>query len=192
MRDEVTRKALHLLSATLPVAWGLDIIGTSTVRTALIGALGVALIIEFARSSSPRMRELFDRAVGPMLRPHEARTLTGATWLAAAMLLSVVLFPTRAAVTALWAAAVGDAAATLLGRVAAKGESGTGTKTFVGSLACVVATAVGAWWLAGASATVATAIGVAAAVAERPRLVIDDNARVALAAGAAAWGLLAA
>jgi dolichol kinase len=192
LRAEVTRKALHLVAAAAPVAWGLGGVTSAAVRTALALALGVALLVELARRTSPRAHAAFDALFGTLVRPHETRALTGATWLVMAMLASVVIFPPAAAIIALWAVAVGDAAAALVGRLAALRRTPSTAKTHAGSLACALATGAGAWWLVGAPWAIAGVIGLVAALAERPRLGLDDNVRVAFAAGFAAWVLLVA
>lgn len=186
LRQEFTRKALHLLSAAFPIAWGLGLVDAAAVRMALLVLATAAIVAEAARASIPAVRSGIDRLAGSLFRTHETRGILGATWLAVAMALAVIVLPPRAALTALWAVAVGDAAAGLVGRALA--PSGRG-KTFAGSLACALAAAAGAWWLADAMPVRALAIGLAAAAAERPHLAIDDNLRVTLAAGLAAWGL---
>jgi dolichol kinase len=96
------------------------------------------------------------------------------------------------------AVAVGDAAAAVVGRLAAQvraagGRAGPpGAKTWEGSLACAAASALAALLVAGLGAPAALACGAAAALAERPRAPLDDNVRIAAAAGAAAWGAPAA
>jgi dolichol kinase len=60
-------------------------------------------------------------------------------------------------------------------------------KTWEGSIACAAATTLAALLVARLPAGAALACGAAAALAERPRGPIDDNIRVAGAAGAAAW-----
>lgn len=190
LQAELARKALHLSSAALPVAWSMGALSASSVRLILLVACGAALLIEAGRRASPAVQRAFSAVVGTLLRPHERAALTGATWLALSMLAAVLLLPTAAALVALWAAAVGDGLASVVGRLAAR-ASGTasGTKTWAGSIACALATAIGAWWLAAIAVGPAVVIGIAAAAAERPRLALDDNVRVAAAAGLAAWVL---
>lgn len=187
VRAELARKALHLSTAIVPVAWGLGFVTAPTVRAALVAAVAVALSVELARRTWPGAQRQFHARFGAMLRAHEARAFTGSTWLALAMLAVVLLFPAPAAIVALWAAAVGDGLASIVGRLTSHDAS---RKTWAGSLACVAATAAGAWWLAGAAIGPALLVGVAAAAAERPRVTLDDNVRVTVAAGAAAWVLL--
>jgi dolichol kinase len=184
-RTELTRKALHLSTAIVPIAWGLGWASVTTVRNGTLLLAGVAMLAEAARAALPPVRAAIGRLVGALFRPHEWRGVLGATWLALAMGLAALLLPSRAAIVAIWAAAVGDAAAALIGRTFARREG----KSSIGSLACLAATAAGAMWLASATPAAALAIGAAAAVAERPRLPLDDNLRVAAAAGLAAWVL---
>lgn len=187
-RAEVSRKGIHLASSVFPVAWGLGWVAPAVVKGALAAALCIAVALEASRRALPAVQRWFMAWFGDMLRAHESRALTAATWILAAMLLCALLLPPRAALCALWAGVVGDAAAALSGRALA-GRAASEGKTWVGSAACAAASAIGAWWLAAASPVAALGVGLAAALAERPQLAIDDNARVAVAAGLAAWGL---
>jgi dolichol kinase len=164
------------------------VLSPELLRLLLTVALAVAILVEGARQLSARARSAFDTLFAPLLRPHERSGLTGATWLAAAMLGALLVFPPRAAVVALWAVAAGDGAASIVGRLAARGRALPG-KTFAGSLTCAAVTTLGAVWLAAAPWMSALAIGAATALAERPRGPLDDNLRVAAIAGIAAWAL---
>lgn len=184
-RTELTRKAMHLSTAVVPIAWGLGWVPGATVRNGVLLLAGLAMLAEAARAALPPMRAAIGRLVGSLLRPHEWRGVLGATWLAIAMGLAALLLPSRSAIVAIWAAAVGDAAAALVGRSFVAGEG----KSAIGSAACLVTTALGAVWLAAATPVSGIAIGLAAALAERPRMPLDDNLRVTAAAGLAAWML---
>jgi len=170
------------------VSWGLGLVDRPRLLALLGAGLAIALILEIGRRRSAAVREAFGRWFGFMLRGHETTRLTGATWILAAMLLAVATFPARAALCALWAGVFGDAAAAIIGRAVAARAAAQG-KTWAGSIACALASAVGPLWLAAAAPFEAIVIGLAAAAAERPALALDDNARVALAAGLAAWAL---
>lgn len=192
-RAELSRKGIHLASSIFPLAWGLGWVEPGVVRGALAAGLALALTLEFARRRLPAVQRRFTSLLGGMLRAHESRALTGATWILAAMLLCALLLPARAAICGLWAGVVGDATAALAGRALAgralAGRSAATGKTWTGSAACALASAAGALWLAAASPVAALGVGIAAAFAERPHVWIDDNARVAIVAGLAAWGL---
>jgi dolichol kinase len=192
LRHELARKALHLATAALPVLWAAGLLTTEALRAALGVAVAIALTIEVLRLRHARLAASFTAAVGSMLRPHEARRLTGATWLAIAMAGVVWLAPPRAALAALWAAAVGDASAAIVGRSIAawRGHAADG-KSLAGFVAALVATALGCRVLVGTTWPVAAALGAVAALAEWPRRPFDDNLRVAgaVALAAAALGL---
>lgn len=181
----MTRKALHLATALIPLAWSQGWMPVGQLRRGLLILAIVAVIAEAARALIPAVRTAITQLAGSLFRPHEQQRILGATWLAVAMAGAALAFPPRAAIAAIWAVAVGDAAAALVGRA----TGNTVGKTVVGSMACAVTAALGAWWLAGASWPAAGGIGLAAAVAEHPRLAVDDNLRVTVAAGLAAWAL---
>ena len=187
-RGEYTRKALHLLVAILPIAYArgasrkliLGLFGTGTV---------VVLLMEGARWMSPGFRRVFSRWLGPILKPREHVATTGAAWLWPACLATVLVLSREGAVSATWCATVGDPLAALAGHGyhSLRGSaSGTG-KTFVGSAACFVASFLGIAALTHYSLVAAVTIALAATVFERLPLPVDDNLRVAAAAGVAAW-----
>lgn len=182
LRHELARKAIHLAAAAVPVAYAL---GAPRARllAGLLLLLAIALLVELARWWLPAARRAFTRATGALLRPHEHAGLSGATWMVASFALVVWLAPPRAAIAAMWAVAVGDAAAALVGRalggrVFGRRAARTG-KSLEGSVACAVATAVGAFAVAQVGPAASLVAGVAAAAAEWPSAPGDDNLRVA-------------
>lgn len=186
-RAELARKAIHIATAVLPLSLAFGWTTLEALRLVLTGAAALALLIEIGRKASSRFAERFASAVGGLLRGHERGALTGATWLALAMAIVLWAAPLHAAVAALWAAAVGDAAAALVGKGLSRLRATKPTgKTLAGSLAALVATALGVWWLTPATAAVAAGIGAVAALAERPALPVDDNLRITLAVAVAA------
>ncbi|MBX3134410.1 MAG: hypothetical protein KF689_13590 [Gemmatimonadaceae bacterium] len=187
LRAEVARKALHAATAALPIAWAYGALTAEQVRAALSAAVAIAVIVELLRRNAPSVQSRFLAAVGPLLRAREEHALTGATWLALGMASVAWLAPERAAIAALWAAAVGDAAAALAGRAvrALRRRPATG-KTIAGAVACALATALGARWLLAVTPGVAAALGVVAAAAEWPARPGDDNLRITLAVAVAA------
>lgn len=191
-RAELTRKAIHVATAALPIAWALDLVTTAVVRTTLAGALGAALAVEVLRRAHAPTAARFERAFGALLRSHERHAITGATWLAGGMALAAWLAPREAAIAALWAAATGDAAAALVGSglSAWRGRRADG-KTLAGSMAALAVTALGVRALLSVSWTDALLLGAVAAAAEWPRRPLDDNLRITVAVALAASLLLA-
>ncbi len=182
LRREIARKLLHLSAVAVPIAYAAGLPRRQIVSVLAVLA-GVALLVELARRRSRRAREVFVGATGLLLREHEYRALSGATWLILALLLAAALLPVPAAIAAMWAVTVGDAAAALVGRTFGRRRAGR-SKSLEGSLACAVATGLGAFFVAHLAAGVALAAAVAAAVAEFPERPLDDNLRIVVAVGA--------
>ena len=158
--------------------------------TALAALALIALLVELARARTATGARWFARAFTPLLRAHEGHALTGATWLLASMCLGVALLPLPAAIAATWAAAVGDAAAALVGMRWGRHRSPRDGKSLEGSLACAAASFAGAWLVARLAPPLALVAALVAAVAERLPWPRDDNARlVALVGLATAVGL---
>lgn len=186
-RRELARKAIHLATAILPIAWALGWLERGAVLVLLSAAVVLALAIEFARHRGLAFGAWFDARFGALMRRHEARELSGATWLALGMWSAVVLAPATAAISALWAGAVGDASAAIVGRTAATlRRSAPSGKSFAGALAGALATAAGLLWLTDLARWEAMLLGIIAAIAEWPARPADDNLRVVLAVALAA------
>ncbi len=202
---ELGRKGIHLCSALFPLALAFAWVPRFALLALLGAGLVIAAVIEIGRRRSEAMQRWFLSWFGWMLRSHETTHLTGASWILLAMFVAVLLLPPTVAIATLWAAVVGDAAAALVGRTVSqmispgrreasrddRRNGARGPKSWSGSPACVLASAIGPLWLVGASLPAAMMIGVAAAAAERPMVRLDDNVRVAFSAGATAWALAA-
>jgi dolichol kinase len=175
---ELARKAIHLTTAAVPIALARGV-SQDHVTTAVAACFAIACVLEVFRRTSQRVDALFRRLVGELLRSHEVESrLTGAFWLLGALLLACLLLDTRDAIAVTWAASVGDASAALAGRAWRAWSPGEG-KTWVGSAALMLTTVLGAAWLAKLGWPAALLVGVAAMVAERPAVALDDNVRVA-------------
>jgi dolichol kinase len=181
LRRELTRKALHLLSTAVPVGYAVGL-PRSAVVAGLAVALGAAVAVELGRVRSARTRTVFDARVGLLLRAHERRNLSGATWLTIALLVAAVCFPRDVAIAAMCAVSLGDAAAAVVGRALARARPAQ-RKSFSGSAACFTTSAIAAHTIAGFVWREALIVGALAAVAERPRRPLDDNLRITIAVG---------
>jgi dolichol kinase len=171
---EGARKALHLATSAVPLAYAAGV--SRTLLLWFLGAaLAVALLVELARRQSPAVAQRFVRWTAGMLRAEESSgALTGATWMALGYVATLVIAPRDAAIAAMWAVAAGDGVATLVGR-----RFGTpGTKSVAGSVAMLLVTVLGGWWVAELALGWAVAAALAATVAERWPAVGNDNVRI--------------
>lgn len=188
MRRELSRKAFHVASVVLPLlVW---IAPRPLAVAVLVPVAAVALAVDFARLRLRWPRYHFLRLTRTMLRPHERRGLAGATYMAGAYAAALLVFPKPLAVAAMLYAGLGDAAAALVGKRWGRHRTrwGKSWEGFAAALAVNLAAglAVGALDprlpLAGALAG-----AVAGAALELAPLPLDDNLRVTLGGGAAAW-----
>jgi len=187
LRRELARKALHVTSAVVPVAYAAGA-PRALLLPAVVTLAGIAAAVEVARARSDRARERFLRATGVLLRAHEHHEISGATWMLVAFALAVALYPPPVAVAAMWGVSIGDASAAVVGRVAAARREARGAvaepgKSAAGSIACFAATFVGAAMIARLAVGESVVAALAAAAAERPTRPFDDNLRIVAAAG---------
>ena len=188
LRHELVRKALHLSATVFPLAYGLGA-SHGIIESALAVVSAVAILTELLRRSNASFAAAFDRIFGSLIRGREKTRITGATWLALSCLVAVAVLSRSAAVAALWCATAGDPAATIVGKVVTYNQqSGArdGGKTIAGSLGCALVSFAGVWMVAGYAPALAIVIAVTAAIAESMPVRIDDNIRIAAAAGAMA------
>jgi dolichol kinase len=185
LRRELARKAIHLLSAAAPLLYATGVLPRRYLVWLLAWLLALAVVVELGRARVAAARGVFDRWVGMLLRPHERDRWAGATWLLAAFLGVVLLLPAPLAIAAMWAVAVGDACAAIVGRAFGRVRPGGGGKSLEGALACFAATYVGALAVARLTAVEAGVAALAATLAEWPSRPADDNVRIALAVGGA-------
>lgn len=185
-RHELQRKAIHLSSAAIPVAYAW-LFSQRVMLLLLVAACAVALAVEVGRRRSPAVASLFSRTVGPMLRSHETERAVGATWMLLSYLLVVAVAPKPAAIAGMCAVSLGDGVAALVGRAIGRVRLGTTGKSLEGAIACFLVTMAAAIGIAELGTAAAALAALVATLAELPRGPGDDNARVALATTAAAW-----
>lgn len=189
--NEVRRKLIHLGASVFPLIYALV---ERPVMLAITAALVIGLLgPDLARLYSERMQMLATRVMGPVLRGAETRTLTGATWMAIAGLLCVLLFPKWIAIVAFLFLSISDALAALIGR--RFGRAAPGRKSLAGSGAFLASALAIALLLLPGQALAAAAGAVTATVAEALRLRIgsfevDDNLTIALVGGGTIYAVM--
>ena len=183
----ISRRALfHILS-------GLSIVIAALLlpRTVLLIALGVAaaafLSIDLIRLRVPRLNRRFVQLLMPFLKRNEAYRLTGSSYMLAASLIALLVFPRDIAVLAICFLAVGDTSATLVGGYI--GKMKIFGKTLEGVLACFISCVAAGLILyqVGLNISVLTVIvgAVGATIAEALPLPINDNLTIPLLSGLA-------
>ena len=188
LRRELQRKRIHIATALVPLAvWYLP---RPTAIAMLGAAVAVALGVEWGRRRVRWVRHRFLRLTRAMLRGHERHGLAGATYMAIAYLLALLLLPQRIAVAAMLYNALGDSAAAIVGRKWGRHRTSWG-KSWEGAAAAFVVNLGIGLALPGIGLPAAL-IGAAASTGlEFLPLPLDDNLRITLGGGLALWAAAA-
>lgn len=131
----------------------------------LTAALLVAVVLDLARLRGG-FQAWLDRWLPGVYRPEETPGVSGATLLVVGYLLAVAMVPARPAAGGILALAVGDPAASVVGRRFAGARDRLG-KSWPGSLACFAAAGGALWALPDLPLPAAAAGGAMAALIER-------------------------
>jgi dolichol kinase len=116
LKNEVYRKAFHILLILAPIAYYQLGKWLSLAIFASIATIVVSL--DYARRSNPAVKTVFAKIFGIILREHELAgdKLCGASWVALAACINFLLFSPEIAVTAFSILVFSDAAAAIIGR----------------------------------------------------------------------------
>ncbi|MCK9556827.1 MAG: SEC59/DGK1/VTE5 family protein [Candidatus Cloacimonetes bacterium] len=178
--SETLRKSIHLSSLVIPLGYRYTLEYNRRIAFAmLLAALVVSLVIEFNRFWQRSFRKTFHRLFGMILRRHELKDFTGATYLLVSSLLCVAFFDERIAAASIAFLSIGDTFAALIGMNFGKRKFLRNNKSLEGSLACFVTCAVfGLWWLANPWLAIIGAL--TATAAELSSVPLDDNIKIPL------------
>lgn len=154
----------------------------------MAAAVAVALGVEWARRSVRWVRHRFLRSTRVMLRGHERNGIAGATYMAVAYLLALLLFPRAVAVAAMLYNALGDSAAAIVGRKWGRHRTGWGKSWEGAAAALLVNLGVGAA-IPGIGPGAVLIGALASAALEFLPLPLDDNLRITLGGGMVLWAV---
>ncbi len=188
MKRELARKSFHVASVVLPLLVWLAPRPVALAVLVPVAAVGLAVDLARLRLRAPRYH--FLRLTRTMLRPHERHGLAGATYMAVAYALALVLYPKPVAVAAMLYNGLGDATAALVGKRWGRHRTrwGKSWEGFAAGLAVNLAVGCAVGWAdPGLTPLGIVAGALAASVVELLPLPLDDNLRVTLGGGAAAW-----
>jgi dolichol kinase len=142
--------------------------------TILAAATFIALAVELGRRVSPAFSRTFGAFFGPMLRPGEARTLTGATTLSMGFTAAALLFPGSPALAGVLIAGLADPGAALVGRRFGRVRY-RGGKSVEGSIGFLIVAFVVLAAMPDVPLASAALVAGLAALLEAPTLPVDDN-----------------
>ena len=188
LKNEIIRKTIHISSITIPLAYRYVL---NYNKFPLIITLGVitlfAIAIEYFRFERRNIGLLFSEIFGFLIREHENKDLTGATYLLTSSVFCIAVFPADIAFCALCFLAIGDTAAALVGGKFGKRKIYKTAKSLEGSIACFVVCFVFAiLFLDSLDVTFYSRVLIAffgafaATIAESYRIYLDDNVKIPL------------
>ncbi|NLW19358.1 MAG: phosphatidate cytidylyltransferase [Candidatus Cloacimonetes bacterium] len=182
---ESLRKSIHLGSLVIPFGYRyiLNFNRKQMFYIVLILFI-VMLIIEFYRFWQKSFKKTFWWIFGLVLRRHELRDFTGATYLLFASVICVAFFPPWQVFFALSFLAIGDTFAAMVGMNLGKRKISKGRKSLEGSIACFVSCFIFAL-VFGLHPLLALVGALAASLAELSPLPLDDNIKMPLASAVA-------
>jgi dolichol kinase len=195
-RYEVVRKAIHLLSLSIPVIY--FFVSRATGLYLLLPITAAFIIIDLARYYIPEVSQWFYRWFGWLLRRHETdikqKRLNGASNVLIAALLCVLIFPKVIVINAFAVLIISDTTAALFGR--RFGKHRFLAKSLEGSIAFFVAAVIVILIAPKVDGTIGEyIIGIIAAaigtIIEALPIKIDDNISIPLAIGFSLWCLYA-
>jgi glycerol-3-phosphate acyltransferase PlsY len=116
-----------------------------------------------------------------MLRKHERRDFTGASYLLTSAIVCIAIFPPEIAFAAMCFLSIGDTFAAIIGMNWGKRKIVYTVKSFEGALACFITTfSFGLFFL---DPVVAVCGAIAATIAETSNIDIDDNVKIPIFSG---------
>lgn len=183
MRQEITRKSIHLVTnALIPFTYLLLDIPKMWMEALLgFGAI-VFIIIDLGRTRNIWIAKIFQKFFNNMMRSHELDgKLTGASYVLIGSFITITLFPKEIAIPALLFASFGDTFAALIGK--RFGRIRIWEKTLEGSIAGIIACILVTWFIPGIPLFVKIIGAFAAMFIELMPIRIDDNLRIPLFSG---------
>jgi len=185
LKQELLRKSTHIGALVIPGGYYFLELEQVTAFSILSGIALFMLVIDVSRLRNWWFWRVFSsRVFSGLLRKHEQDgDLTGASYILLAAAVSVAIFSKPVAIAAISFIIVGDAAAALIGR--RFGRTKIGNKTLEGSLGCLAATFLVAFFAPGISLQVALLGAFVATLVEAWPMGVDDNVSVPLLSGLA-------
>jgi phytol kinase len=179
---EVLRKSIHLSSMVIPLTYRFILHNNRTMMFRIVLVLAIlAIIIEMFRLERPTVKRIFHKLFGLLLRRHEMRDFTGATYMMVSSVLCVAFLDPTICFCSLAFLSIGDTFAAIIGMPFGKRKIGGTKKSLEGGIACYCSTFIfGLFFL---HPLMACAGALATTFSEILDIPIDDNIRIPLSAG---------
>jgi len=181
LKGELLRKLTHIGALSIPAIY--YILGREIILALLGIAFLIASTVDLTRLfGGDRSRHIIHKLFGIMIRPREKKDFTGATYILASSIITILIFEKTIAVLALVYIIVGDTAGAIVGRM--WGKIKFRNKTLEGSLSFFVSCSLVALIIPGIPLWIKISGALAAAVVEALTVYIDDNLTVPIMSAA--------
>jgi dolichol kinase len=174
---ETLRKGIHISSLLIPLFYRY-VLGFDQRRLMfylLLAAFVVMLVVEFQRFWQRSFRRTFWWIFGMVLRRHEMKDFTGATYLLFSEMLCVAFFEPNIAFCAMAFLSLGDTFAAIFGINFGKRLHPGQKKSLEGSLACFIGCFVFGLFFFPNNPLIALTGSLGATLAEQSKIPVDDN-----------------
>jgi dolichol kinase len=181
MKKELTRKGIHLLPLSIPLAYSYDLFSYPTIVIIVTAVTLVFAGLDLLRLKFPVLRRAFMWLFGNLIRKHEYRFLTGSTFILLSFTISLIVFPKPIAVAVMYYTVLGDGMASLIGKK--WGKIKLGRRTLEGSIACLVTCLVVGSIVEGLSFSLVLIGALGATTVEGLSGKVDDNMTIPFISG---------
>lgn len=135
LKGEFYRKTIHFFSSAIPI--GYYFIPKNTVLTIIVPLLFLMLLVEAAKYKNDYIYGLYLKYFKSMLRNHEIdrskMRINGASWVLAADILCILIFPKYIAITGMLLLSFSDSLSGLFGRLFGKKQFAP-NRSYVGTI----------------------------------------------------------
>ncbi len=179
---ETLRKSIHLSSMVIPLTYRYILHNNRTLMFRIVLVLCIlAIIIELIRLERPTVKRIFHKLFGLLLRSHERKDFTGATYMMVSSVLCVAFLSPTICFCSMAFLSIGDTFAAIIGMPFGKRKIAGTKKSLEGGIACFTSTFIfGLFFL---PPFIALAGALATTLSEISNIPVDDNIRIPLIAG---------
>jgi phytol kinase len=180
---ETLRKSIHLSSMVIPLSYRYILHNNRTLMFRIVLILCIlAIIIELIRLERPTVKRIFHKLFGLLLRRHEMKDFTGATYMMVSSVLCVAFLSPDICFYSLAFLSIGDTFAAIIGMPFGKRKITGSKKSLEGGIACFSSTFIFGLCF-GCQPMLAFAGALATTLSEIWNIPVDDNIRIPLSAG---------
>lgn len=138
LKKEIRRKLIHMIGLVFPIVYLYIPMIYAQIITCAVAL--ISIYMDLNRHSNHTIHKIIDFCFRKVMRPHEERGISGSTYMAMGLAVSVLLFPKNVVITSWYILFFADSLAAIAGMVTPHKDYIVGNKTFQGSCVFFFAT----------------------------------------------------